>query len=180
MKKIFVLLFLSMISLSIFAQQDELNSLMKERNEFYFSFEIDDMQDLNKVAKMISIDKIEGDKVIAYANNKSYDDFLSLGIETTLLTPPSMLETHKMFDGRTRAEYDWDEYPTYEAYEAMMEEFAATYPEKCTLIELGTLNSGRKILLVRINDGNPDGKPKFLYGVTFGKWLQAEPCRLWQ
>lgn len=155
-----------MISLSIFAQQDELNSLMKERNEFYFSFEIDDMQDLNKVAKMISIDKIEGDKVIAYANNKSYDDFLSLGIETTLLTPPSMLETHKMFDGRTRAEYDWDEYPTYEAYEAMMEEFAETYSENCTLIELGTLNSGRKLLVVRINNGETEGKPKFLYSST--------------
>lgn len=166
MKKIFILLFLSMISLSIFAQQDELNSLMKERNEFYFSFEIDDMQDLNKVAKMISIDKIEGDKVIAYANNKSYDDFLSLGIETTLLTPPSMLETHKMFDGRTRAEYDWDEYPTYEAYEAMMEEFAETYSENCTLIELGTLNSGRKLLVVRINNGETEGKPKFLYSST--------------
>ncbi len=166
MKKIFILLFLSMISLSIFAQQDELNSLMKERNEFYFSFEIDDMQDLNKVAKMISIDKIEGDKVIAYANNKSYDDFLSLGIETTLLTPPSMLETHKMFDGRTRAEYDWDQYPTYEAYEAMMEEFAATYPEKCTLIELGTLNSGRKLLVARINNGETEGKPKFFYSST--------------
>ena len=166
MKKIFILLFLSMISLSIFAQQDELNSLMKERNEFYFSFEIDDSQELSKIAEIISIDKIEGDKVIAYANNKSYDDFLSLGIETTLLTPPSMLENHKMFDGRTRAEYDWDEYPTYEAYEAMMEEFAETYSENCTLIELGTLNSGRKLLVVRINNGETEGKPKFLYSST--------------
>ncbi len=166
MKKIFTLLFLSIISFNIFAQKEDLRSMMKERNEFYFNFEIDDIQQLNKIANIISIDNVDGNKITAYANNKQYERFLTLGIETTLLTPPSMLENHKMFDGRTRAEYDWDEYPTYEAYEAMMEEFAATYPEKCTLIELGTLNSGRKILLVRINDGNPDGKPKFLYGST--------------
>ncbi len=166
MKRIFIFLLAAVFSLNVFAQEKDLRSMMKERNEFYFSFEIDDLQDLAKIAKVISIDNIDGNKVTAYANNKQYELFSENGYETTLLTPPSMLENHKMFDGRTRAEYDWDEYPTYEAYEAMMEEFAATYPEKCTLIELGTLNSGRKILLVRINDGNPDGKPKFLYGST--------------
>lgn len=166
MKRIFIFLLVAVFSLNVYAQEKDLRSMMKERNEFYFSFEIDDLQDLAKIAKVISIDNVDGNKVTAYANNKQYERFLTLGMETTLLTPPSMLENHKMFDGRTRAEYDWDEYPTYEAYEAMMEEFAATYPEKCTLIELGTLNSGRKILLARINDGNPDGKPKFLYGST--------------
>lgn len=166
MKRIFIFLLVAVFSLNVYAQEKDLRSMMKERNEFYFSFEIDDLQDLAKIAKAISIDNVDGNKVTAYANNKQYERFLTLGMETTLLTPPSMLENHKMFDGRTRAEYDWDEYPTYEAYEAMMEEFAATYPEKCTLIELGTLNSGRKILLARINDGNPDGKPKFLYGST--------------
>lgn len=166
MKRIFIFLLVAVFSLNVYAQEKDLRSMMKERNEFYFSFEIDDLQDLAKIAKVISIDNVDGNKITAYANNKQYERFLTLGMETTLLTPPSMLENHKMFDGRTRAEYDWDEYPTYEAYVAMMEEFAATYPEKCTLIELGTLNSGRKILLVRINDGNPDGKPKFLYGST--------------
>ncbi len=166
MKRIFIFLLVAVFSLNVYAQEKDLRSMMKERNEFYFSFEIDDLQDLAKIAKVISIDNVDGNKVTAYANNKQYERFLTLGMETTLLTPPSMLENYMMFDGRTRAEYDWDEYPTYEAYEAMMEEFAATYPEKCTLIELGTLNSGRKILLARINDGNPDGKPKFLYGST--------------
>lgn len=166
MKKIFALLFLSMMSLSIYAQKDELSSMMKERNEFYFSFEIDDIQELSKIAKVVSIDNIEGSTVTAYANNKQYERFLSFEIETTLLTPPSMLLDHKMFDGTSRAEYDWNEYPTYEAYVAMMEEFAQTYSDKCSLIELGTLASGRKILLVRINNGNTEGKPKFLYGST--------------
>lgn len=166
MKKLFTLLFVVIISLSCFAQDYDMYKMMQERNEFYFSFDLEDLHQIAKTARNISVDQIDGNKVIAYANAEQYEKFVSSGIETTLLTPPSMLETHKMFDGRTRAEYDWDEYPTYEAYVAMMEEFASEYPEKCTLIDLGTLNSGRRILLVRINDGNPDGKPKFLYGST--------------
>ncbi len=166
MKKIFTLLFLLIISFNIFAQKEDLRSMMKERNEFYFNFEIDDIQQLNKIANIISIDNVDGNKITAYANNKQYERFLTLGIETTLLTPPSMLENHKMFDGRTRAEYDWDEYPTYEAYEAMMEEFAEDYSEYCTLIDLGTLNSGRKLLVARINNGETEGKPKFFYSST--------------
>lgn len=166
MKRFLTLSLLLIISISLFAQVNDLQKIMQNRNEFYFSFEVDDLQELSKIANSISIDNLEGNTVIAYANHKQYENFLSLGYETTLLTPPSMLEKHAMYDGRTRAEYDWDEYPTYEAYVAMMEEFAAEYPEKCTLMELGTLASGRKILLVRINNGVTEGKPKFLYGST--------------
>ena len=166
MKRIFIFLLVAVFSLNVYAQEKDLRSMMKERNEFYFSFEIDDLQDLAKIAKVISIDNVDGNKITAYANNKQYERFLTLGMETTLLTPPSMLENHKMFDGRTRAEYDWDEYPTYEAYEAMMEEFAEDYSEYCTLIDLGTLNSGRKLLVARINNGETEGKPKFFYSST--------------
>ncbi|MBR5603597.1 MAG: PKD domain-containing protein [Bacteroidales bacterium] len=166
MKTIMTFLFLTVLSLNVFSQERDLQSMMKERNEFYFSFEIDDVKALNEIAKIVSVDNVDGSTIIAYANNKQYENFLSLGLETTLLTPPSMLEEHKMYDGRTRAEYKWDEYPTYEAYVAMMQEFASVYSENCTLIELGTLASSRKILMVRINNGDSEGKPKFLYGST--------------
>lgn len=166
MKTIFTFLFLTIFSLNVFSQERDLQSMMKERNEFYFCFETDNHKSLKEIAKIVSVDNVDGSKVFAYANNTQYEEFLTLGLEPVLLTPPSMLEEHKMFDGRTRAEYDWDEYPTYEAYVAMMEEFAETYSENCSLIELGTLPSGRKILLVRINNGESDGKPKFLYGST--------------
>lgn len=166
MRTIFALLFVVMFSWNTFAQESDFQSIMKERNEFYFSFEVDDVKMLSEIVKIVSVDNVSGNVVTAYANNRQYEEFLTLGLESTLLTPPSMLENHKMFDGRTRAEYGWDEYPTYEAYVAMMEEFAETYSENCSLIELGTLASGRKILMVRINNGVADGKPKFLYGST--------------
>lgn len=166
MRKLLVLLVLAFLAVEVSAQDDDLRSLMKDRNEFYFSFELDGRHDVGEISKIVSVDKVEGDMVVAYANNKEYECFLTLGYEPVLMKPPSMSYDYEMFDGRTRAEYEWDEYPTYEAYEAMMKEFAASYPERCSLIELGTLASGRKILLARINNGTTEGKPKFLYGST--------------
>ena len=43
MKTLFTFLLLSVFSLNLMAQDRDLNSVMKERNEFYFSFEINDL-----------------------------------------------------------------------------------------------------------------------------------------
>ena len=71
-----------------------------------------------------------------------------------------------MWDGSNRAEYDWDSYPTYQAYEDMMFQFGTDHPDKCEIITLGTLPSNRKIMVAHINNGTSEGKPKFLYTST--------------
>ena len=164
MRKLFVLTFLFSIFLNLSSQDECLYSLMKERNEFYFEFECD-KQRLAELSRLISIDEVDGNKVVAYADNQEYEKFLALGVETKLLTPPSMLENHNMYDIDARDEYEWDEYPTYEAYETMMNAYAESYPEKCSLIDLGTLDSGRKLLVMRINNGELN-KPKVLLTST--------------
>ena len=165
MRYLLILTFLFSFTQNLFSQENDLYSLMKERNEFYFSFKCES-QRLVELADLVSVDKVDGEIVVAYANNEEYEKFLELGIETVLLTPPSMLEPHVMYDGKTRDEYKWDEYPTYEAYEAMMMNYAETYSDRCSLIELGTLESGRKLLLIRINDDETKAKPKVLLSST--------------
>ncbi len=164
MRKLFVLTLFVLGFFNLSSQDVALYSLMKERNEFYFQFECD-IQRLAEISSLISIDKFDGCSVVAYANNKEYEKILTLGLETTLLTPPSMLENHNMYDGATRDKYEWKEYPTYEAYESMMIEYAKSYSDKCSLIELGTLESGRKLLIIRMNNGDLD-KPKVLLTST--------------
>ena len=165
MKNLFILTFFISIFFNLSSQNNNLYSLMKERNEFYFEFKTD-LHKLTEISKIISIDKVSEDNIVAYANNEEYEKFLTLGIQTTLLVPLSMLENHKMYDMKTRAEYEWDKYPTYEAYESMMKEYVETYPDKCSLIELGTLESGRKLLVIRINDDVDTAKPKVLLTST--------------
>lgn len=167
MKKLLIVLAV-LICGNMFAQksQQELNQLMHERNEYYFTFELTGNDNLPQVAQMISVDRVDGNVVTAYANNKEFTAFQKLGYDITLQTPPSMLVKAEMWDGSNRAAYDWDQYPTYEAYEAMMYQFATDHPDKCEIIELGTLPSNRKILIAHINNGSGEGKPKFLYTST--------------
>lgn len=162
MKKIFLSLLLIALTLNLLSQEN-LTSLMKERDEYYFQIEGVEDYDVKEIASLVSIDKIFDDKIIAYANGKQYERLVSMGVTPLLLTPPSMLHEYVMYDGKCRDDYNWDQYPTYEAYESMMYEFAEKNPDKCSLIELGVLESGRKILVARINNGVTENKPKFLY-----------------
>lgn len=166
MKKRFLFVLLLLVSVCVSAQEKDLDTMMQQRNEYYFSFKLNADDDLSKIARTISVDKVDGDVVVAYANNLNFMEFKKLGHDITLLTPPSLIEEHRMFDGNSRATYEWDSYPTYEAYEEMMFDFAQNHPDKCEIITLGTLSSNRKILVAHINNGVSDGKPKFLYTST--------------
>ena len=148
-----------------FSGQD-LDALMRMREEYYFSVKVSDFNEIQELNHLVSVDQVRDSEVVCYADPEQYQLLLSKGYSPTLLTPPSMLEEAGMYDGRSRAGYEWDAYPTYEAYESMMEEYASTHPDRCTLMTLGTLESGRKIMLVRLNNGVTEGKPKFLYTST--------------
>ena len=163
--KFFAILFV-FVSLGLFAQEKDLNKLMQERNEYYFTFELNGSDDLPAIAHAISVDRVDGNVVTAYANNKQFAEFQKMGYEVTLQTPPSMVDDAVMWDGSNRAAYDWDAYPTYSAYESMMYQFATDHPDMCEIIDLGTLPSNRKILIAHINNGSGAGKPKFLYTST--------------
>ena len=164
-----ILILALVISGSLFAQsQRELGQLMRERNEYYFTLSVDNPSEIQGINRLCSVDGTDGKNVVCYANQQQYDKLLLAGYQPTLLTPPSMLYEAVMWDGSNRAAYEWDSYPTYDAYQSMMEAFPsqALSDRTCTLLDLGTLNSGRKILGVRLYKGQPDGKPKFLYSST--------------
>jgi hypothetical protein len=152
-----------------YAQQD-LNTLMRERGEYYFTLNVDNPAEIQTINGICSVDGTDGQMVVCYANQQEYEKLLQAGYQPKLQTPPSMREEAKMWQGGDRATYDWDSYLTYGQYVSMMQGFpsAALDDRTCTLLDLGTLSTPnhRKILGVRLNNGNPDGKPKFLYSST--------------
>ena len=147
--------------------QRELGQLMRERGEYYFTLTVNEPTEIQSLSRQCSVDGTDGQTVICYANQEEYDQLLQLGYQPNLQTPPSLLTEAKMWDGN-RATYEWDSYPTYSQYISMMEGFptSAVSGRICTLMDLGTLSSGRKIMGVRLNNGSPEGKPKFLYSST--------------
>ena len=164
----FILLCVAAVSGTLSAQnQRELDQLMRERNEYYFTISVEKPTEIQAISDLCSIDGTDGRVVVCYANQQQYDKMLQAGYHPNLQTPPSLRGEAKMWDGN-RATYAWDSYPTYSQYESMMLAYPASAinGRTCTLMTLGTLSSGRKIMGVRINNGDAEGKPKFLYSST--------------
>ncbi len=164
-----LLLCIAIISSTLSAQsQKELVELMHNRGEYYFTLSVNDPTEIQAISDLCSVDGTDGRIVVCYANQQEYDKLLQAGYEPSLQTPPSLREEAKMWEGGDRATYEWDSYPTYSQYQSMMQSFpsSAVSGRNCTYLELGTLNSGRKIMGIRINNGDTSGKPKFLYSST--------------
>lgn len=165
----FILALVVIIGGSIFAQesQKDLEQISKDHGEYYFTLNIQKPAEIQAISKLCSVDNFDGKtKVTCYAGLEQYQNLLRQGYQPTLMMPPSLQVKAEMWDGSNRANYDWDAYPTYEAYEAMMYQFGTDHPDKCEILTLGTLPSGRKVLIARLNNGQPEGKPKFLYTST--------------
>ena len=149
--------------------QRALAELMSQRGEYYFSLNVQNPAGIQAINTLCSVDATNGNTVVCYANPTQYDNLLAAGYQPFLMTPPSLREEATMYDPQ-RGMYDWDTYLTYTQYVNMMEGFPTTAVNgrTCTFLDLGTLSTSnhRRILGVRINNGQPDGKPKFLYTST--------------
>ncbi len=161
---VFFLLFLSDF-LSAQSNPDA-DSLFAQRQEAYISVSFQSVKELPELLKLLYVDEIRDHEVIAYVNRKQFEDLAQTGRTYKLLVPPSMQgEVPRMKNYKQiRESNDWDYYPTYDAYLAMMENFEDEYPDLCSIHTIGILPSGRKLLAARINpDPEAGGKPEFLY-----------------
>ena len=164
-----VLICIAIIGGTVSAQsQRELGQLMRERGEYYFTLTVDNPKEILAISEICSVDGTDGRRVVAYANQKEYDRLLQAGFQPELQTPPSLRANVTMWNGQ--GTYNWDSYLTYPQYVSMMESFPtmAISGRTCSLFSLGTLSTSnhRQLLGVRINNGSPEGKPKFLYTST--------------
>ncbi len=138
-----------------------------ENLEVYFQFKIQSQKELNNVSRILSIDKVEGNTIYAYANENEYKNFLKLDYPLTILPHPGDVLNVKM--SSTIAELqDWDSYPTYDTYVDIMNQFGTDYPDICKVIDAGNSVQGRKILFVKISDNVNirEAEPQFMYSST--------------
>jgi len=138
MQKLVTSLVFIFLSIGTYAQNTEHN----------IKFYINDRSDLEIFTRLVSIDNIRGNEVIAYANDEQFEHFLTLNIpyeilQKHVLTPEelNMLD----FEAIKNCRNDWNYYPTYTAYLDMMEEFATNYPNLCRKVEFGTSVQNRKL-----------------------------------
>jgi hypothetical protein len=141
-----------------------LNLVFAKSNEVYFQFEVENKSEINQLSNIISIDKIENEKVFAYASEKEMLEFQKTNIPYTLLPHPNTLNEVTTSDdfNDVRA---WTAYPTYEAYVSAMYEFETNYPNLCDVFSIGQSVDGREILFAKItqNVSVSAPKPQFQY-----------------
>lgn len=139
-----------------------------EQAMHYFKFAVSDKSEINHITRIVSIDNIKNDTVYAYANTFEFAEFEKLEIPYDLIIESKLAKDVAMASTIQEMQ-NWDRYPTYELYEEMMQSWANTYSDICVLEEIGTLQSGRKLLALKISDNpqsNFDEEPEVFLSST--------------
>lgn len=119
--------------------------------EYQFTFEFTSRAQLDSLSQRISIDKVEGRRVWAYANADEMDWFRQTGISFEFYPDKNAAKASYPMGKLVSEMQNLDRYPTYEVYDTLMRNFAHDYPQLCRLEVVATLPSGRQILAVKIS-----------------------------
>lgn len=139
--------------------------------EAYVDVQVTTQAQLQQLADRFSIDKVsrdaEGFNVRLWLGQKDYSDFLQTGLAYNLVLPSRRGE---LTMANTYAEMaNWNKYPTYSVYCAMMDSFQTKFPYLCKVDTLLSFTpNGHKILACHIGT-NLDGsqcRPQFFYNST--------------
>lgn len=152
------------------SEYDKALGYLKTHGEVYINISTNNIDvDLRKVQNIVSVDNITDSLIVAYANSKQFDRFLNTGLNYRVMTPPSLVRQPVMMNNiNLKSIDDWDFYPTYEGYVSLMQQFETDYPGLCETVSIDTLDSGRELLFVHINNNldSSQNEPEFLYTST--------------
>lgn len=144
-----------------------MNYIDHNGGEVYIKFSISNSTQLYKLD--LSIDKVNGYEVFAYLNEREFLDFINNEIFYEVLTHPGdLLPDPRMYDYSDKENYDFDRYPTYEAYLKIMEDFAANHPDLCKIFDIGESVEGRKLLVAKVSDkvNEREKEPRYYLSAT--------------
>lgn len=141
-----------------------------QQSEYYFRFIEPNKQTIGSIlTQIISIDNVVNDTVYAYSNEVEFATFSKFGYKVEMLPAPSSVNAKATVMATTVGEMaNWDRYPTYQVYRAMMKKFVQDYPALCKLDSVGTSVQGRKLYSLKISDNvaQHEAEPEFLYSST--------------
>lgn len=157
-----VFLILITAQITVFSQQP-LKLRLEQRGEIVVSFDAKYLKEIPNVNSW-SIDKVIDNTAFVYLNTLQYEQILKLNIPFIPEPIPSLISDVEMASTIVDA-YEWDTYPDYDTYLAMMEQFAIDYPNLCMLDTIGYSVNGRLLLALKISDNvtQDETEPEFFY-----------------
>ncbi len=172
--RLFLLLITCVILTTSAVSQTKNNNHFIEYNnkgEVYFKLALSEVDNIQELAGLMSVDGISNDQwILGYSNKEQFGELLNSGIKIELLPHPGTLIKDPVMKGSVdiKAIDDWDFYPTYSGYLDMMNQFQANYPTLCEIKNIGQSIEGRDLLVAVISDQAEyeEGEPQFLYTAT--------------
>ena len=157
-----ILFLLITAQITVFAQQP-MKLRLEQRGEIIVSFEAKYLNEIPNVGCW-SIDKVIDNTAYVYLNSAQYEKILELNIPFIPEPIPSLRTVATMSNSVTQAQ-EWDTYPDYPTYLAMMNQFTIDYPHICKLDTIGYSVDGRLLLALKISDNvtEDEPEPEFFY-----------------
>lgn len=120
------------------------------------------------ITQTVSIDRVIGDTIFAFASSAEYAKLISFGFAPDELPFPTASAKAKVMAASLTEMASWDRYPTYEVYREMMKAYEKNYPALCKLDSIGTTVDGRRLYVVKISDKvlQDEAEPEFFYTST--------------
>jgi murein tripeptide amidase MpaA len=142
---------------------------LQTRGEIYFAFAFKNHTQLQQLGHFLSVDRVKGDTAFVYADRTGFYRFLSARIPFHVLTPPSeRLSAKQLSPSKLKSTEEWDSYPSYYEYVALMQNFEKQYPDLCKIVSIGKSVNGRDLLFAHIRPPGvtADTLPQFMYTST--------------
>lgn len=161
---IFVGVTLSLFVFNVFCIEPK--SYHSNKNELFIRFKKPSEITLETITQKMSIVKrYSTDSIVACMNQNEFSNFLELKIPYVALNAHPQIITKQAISQNI---WEWNSYPNYDQYLAMLDSLVNAYPKLCSIVEIGESTLGLKILAIRITSHIiPDsGKIKVFYTST--------------
>uniref|UniRef100_UPI003752164B M14 family zinc carboxypeptidase n=1 Tax=Flavobacterium sp. TaxID=239 RepID=UPI003752164B len=191
MKKVTLIVLLTILfSSTLFAQKssslEKANRYLKEKGEVIFTFKAISKAQFYEINNIISVSHKHVDEnnleVEAYANKDQFKKFLTYGLNFEVSTSDNEIPLDSNTYKATAAwDTTWDAYPKYSEYVAKMNYWATTYPNLCTLQNIGATPNGRALYVLKISDNatSDETEPEFFYSSSMhGDEITGYPTML--
>ncbi len=176
MKRIFAAALVLMLLISSLYGQNRSNpSLNYDLPEQYVEIILDSKEEINQIAADFSVDKVtyipqnNHYKVRLWLGKRDYESFESFRIPFSIYKPENSKWNVLMADSYAQFVANWNRYPTYSAYLAIMDTFQHQYPDICDIDTiLNATPDNHLILVAHISNTlhENSNKPSFFYTST--------------
>jgi hypothetical protein len=123
-------------------------------------------KDIDFITRNVSILSLNSREINISLSSRTVEWFINQSFDYQIIERPSVKDLHSA--SGLKGAMEWDSYPTYDQYVAIMQGFVTTYPSLCRLETIGTSKYGKQVLALKISDnaGADEDEPEVFYSST--------------